>query len=153
MKLRLLASFLLLGLAACGGKSSAGHTPVDYPASDSTAAMGSPHQGMELKAMVMLPGIRASMDSMAGHPAMMKKDLRRHQTEVKHLVDAMHSDMMALGMHSDPAYEALADSVVQGSARLGTASGAEFNRLVSQHIDQMRRLASVYEAKAAGVMK
>ena len=42
----------------------------------------------------------------------------------------MHSDMMAMGMPGDPAYEALADSVVQGSARLGTASGAGFDRLV-----------------------
>jgi hypothetical protein len=144
---------ILLGLAACGGKSSPSHTPVDYPAGDSTAATGSPHQGMELKAMVMLPGFRARLDSMAQHPAMMKKDLRRHQTEVKHLVDAMHSDMMAMGMHSDPAYEALADSVVQGSARLGTASGAEFNRLVARHMEQLRRLATVYEAKTAGVMR
>jgi hypothetical protein len=53
-------------------------------------------------------------------------------------------------MHSDPAYEALADSIVNASDRLATASGAELERLTAQHIDQVRRLADVYEAKTAG---
>jgi hypothetical protein len=153
MKPRLLAPILLLGLAACGGKSSPGHSSADSAAVDSTAAMGSPRQGMQLKAMVMLPGIRAQLDSMARHPAMIKSHLPQHSAEVKHLVAAMHADMMALGMPGDPAYEALADSVVQGSARLGTASGAGFTRLVAMHMDQLRRLATAYEAKAAGVMR
>jgi hypothetical protein len=153
MKPLSLAPLLLLGFAACGGKSSPGHTAADSAAIDSTAAMASPHQGMQLKAMVMLPGFRAHLDSMARHPAMMKSHLAQHRAEVKHLVAAMHSDMMAMGMPGDPAYEALADSVVQGSARLGTASGAGFNRLVAMHLDQLRRLATAYEAKAAGVMR
>lgn len=119
MKPGSLAPILLLGLAACGGNSSPSHTLADSAVVDSTAAMGSPHQGMQLKAMVMLPGFRAQLDSMAQHPAMMKSHLPQHRAEVKHLVEAMHSDMMAMGMHSDPAYEALADSVVQGSAPIG----------------------------------
>ena len=153
MKPGLLGPILFLGLASCGGKSSPSQHPADSAVFDSTAAMGSPHQGMQLKAMVMLPGIRARMDSIARHPAMMRGELARHRADVKHLVDAMHSDMMAMGMHSDPAYEALADSVVQGSARLGTAGGAEFKRLVAMHMDQLRRLTTVYEAKTAGVMR
>jgi hypothetical protein len=108
---------------------------------------------MQLKAMVMLPGFRAQLDSMAQHPAMMRSHLSQHQADVKHLVAAMHSDLMAMGTYSDPAYEALADSVVQGSAGLGTASGAQFNRLVASHVDQLRRLATAYQAKAAGIMR
>jgi len=63
----------------------------------------------------------------------------------------MHADMTRLGMHSDPAYEALADSVVQGSAALSTAGGAELQRLVSPHVDQVRRLSAVYETKVAAM--
>jgi hypothetical protein len=106
---------------------------------------------MELRAMPMLPVVRAHLDSLSKNPAMMHTSMAQHQAEVKHLVEAMHSDMMALGMHSDAAYEALADSVVNGSARLGTAGSAEFKRLVGQHIDQTRRLAAIYETKTASM--
>jgi hypothetical protein len=104
-----------------------------------------------MTAMAMLPGLRAHLDSVAAHPAMLKSSMSNHQTEVKAVVDAMHADMMAVGMHSDPAYEALADSVVKGSAALGTARGPDFDRLVMQHVDQMRRLAAAYEGKASGM--
>jgi hypothetical protein len=139
---------VLLLLTACGhGKSSPGRTAVDSTPSDRT-----PHMArMELKAMPMLPVVRAHLDSLDRNPTTMHAVMAQHQTEVKHLVDAMHSDMMALGMHSDAAYEALADSVVRGSARLGTAGGAEFKRLVAEHIGQMRRLAAMYESKTASM--
>jgi hypothetical protein len=130
------AGILLLVLAACSKRSGS--------ASDSKAQ--SPH--VELKAMPMLPAVRAQLDSMARNPTMMHQEMAQHEAEVKHLVHAIQSDMTALGMHSDPAYAALADSVVRGSARLGTAGGAEFKRLVAEHIDQMRRLAAIYETKA-----
>jgi hypothetical protein len=53
----------------------------------------------------MLPGLRAHVDSVTAHPAMIRSSMSQHQAEVKHVVSAMHADMMALGMHSDPAYE------------------------------------------------
>jgi len=105
----------------------------------------------EMTAMAMLPGLRAHLDSVTAHPAMLKSSMSGHQAKVKAVVDAMHADMMAVGMHSDPAYEALADSVVAGSAALGTASGPGFDRLVKEHVDQIRRLAAVYESKAAAM--
>ena len=138
-------SVILLGLAACSGKSSPANPPVD------SAATSMPSQQVELKGRAMLPAFRAHLDSVARHPNMMRNSMSQHRSEVKSLVAAMHSDMMALRMHSDPAYEALADSVVQGSARLATAGGAAFNRLVAQHIDQLRRLTSVYESKTASM--
>ena len=81
---------LVLSLAACRDKAAA---------------------GMELKAMPMLPAFRAHLDSVAQYPAMMRAAMPDHRSEVKELVDAMHSDMTMMGMHSDAAYEALADSV------------------------------------------
>jgi len=101
--------------------------------------------------MPMLPVVRAHLDSAARNPAMMRKQMTQHQAEVKHLVDAMHSDMLAMGVQSDAAYEALADSVVNGSARLGSAGGAEFKRQVAHHIDQIRRLAAMYESKTSAM--
>lgn len=118
------------------------------------AATGSPDTGAvsraapPMTAMPMLPGLRAHLDSVAARPAMLKDGMSGHRAEVMGVIEAMRADIMAAGMHSDAHYEALADSVVKGSAALGTASGREFDRLVVEHIDQMRRLASVYESMA-----
>jgi hypothetical protein len=138
---------LLLLVAACSKKKASGAGTSDSAPAESTAT----HAAMELKAMPMLPVVRAHLDSLVQKPAMLHARMGQHQAEVKHLVEAMHSDMMALGMPSDAAYESLADSVVRGSARLGTAGGTEFNRLVREHIDQMRRLAAIYETKTGAV--
>lgn len=148
MRSRQLYRALLGAIVACTGKAK---TPA-FPATDSAAtdsAVGRAH--VNLKARAMLPGFQAHLDSVARHPAMIRRDMPAHEAQVKHLVAAIHSDMSALGMPSDPAYEALADSVVRGSARLGTAGGATFNRLVAQHMDQLRRLAAVYQTKTAGM--
>ena len=143
---RIAVGAVLALLAACSkGADTRAATGSDSVAADTAAHMAH----MDLKAMPMLPVVRAHLDSLDRNPMLMHKEMAQHQTEVKHLVDAMHSDMMAMGMQSDAAYEALADSVVQGSARLGSAGGAEFQRLVAQHIDQMRRLAAMYESKTA----
>lgn len=140
--------FVVLAICACKG------APGRTPAADSSAASSTgqaPHAKPVLTAMPMLPGFRAHVDSIAADPSMLRSSMSGHQAEVKAVVDAMHADMMAAGMHSDAAYEALADSVVKGSAALGTASGPDFDRLVAEHVDQMRRLAEVYETKAAAM--
>ena len=147
---------LLLILSACGPKGDADRTATRSSSSDSVATSSdsvpaSRSASMQLKAMPMLPIVRAHLDSITSNPAMMDRSMSGHQAEVKHLVAAIHSDMTRLGMHSDPAYEALADSVVKGSARLGTAGGAEFDRLVVQHVDQVRRLAAIYEQKVSAM--
>lgn len=141
---RIPTALLLSLLCACGTpESRAPATPADSTA----ASISHPSP----TAMAMLPGIRAHLDSVAAKPAMLHAAMASHQAEVRAVVEAMHTDMMAVGMHSDAAYEALADSVVKGSAALGTASGKDFDRLVMEHVDQMRRLAAVYETKAAGM--
>jgi hypothetical protein len=125
---------LLLLLLACGGGAG------------ERARTGE----VALQAMPMLPEVRAHLDSVAADPARLHAAMPEHQAEMRRLVNAMHADMARMGMHSDPAYEALADSIVNASDRLSTASGAELERLTAQHIDQVRRLATVYEAKTAG---
>jgi hypothetical protein len=99
--------------------------------------------------MPMLPEVRAHLDSVAAYPARLHAAMPEHQAAMRRLVNAMHADMARLGMHSDPGYEALADSIINASDRLATASGPELARLTAQHIDQVRRLATVYEAKTA----
>jgi hypothetical protein len=134
---------LVLTDAACG------RAPAREAAGDSTAmSSAAASSGTPMTAMPMLPKLRAHLDSAAAHPAMLKRSLADHRAEVRAVIDAMHADMMAAGMHSDAAYEALADSVVKGSAALGTAAGPELDRLVMTHVDQMRRLTEVYESKA-----
>lgn len=133
---------LCLALASCGGKAA------ERPAAAADSASGA---GMKLEALAMLPGVRARLDSLVRNPSVMRSAGSRYEAETRHVVDAMQADMTRLGMHSDPAYEALADSVVQGSAALSTAGGAEFKRLVAQHVDQMRRLSAVYETKVSAL--
>jgi hypothetical protein len=136
---------LLLLLACGGGPGERARSGND------SAAVGNRSTGhVDLQAMPMLPEVRAHLDSVAVDPAMLQAAMPEHQAEMRRLVNAVHADMARLGMHSDPAYEALADSIVNASDRLATASGAELTRLTAQHIDQVRRLADVYEAKTAG---
>lgn len=150
MRTQRTAAALLAVLATAG----CGRAPVHQAASDSSALSSSSRTAppkAPMTAMAMLPRLRAHLDSVAAHPAMLKTSMSDHQTEVSTVVDAMHADMMSVGMHSDAAYEALADSVVKGSAALGPASGPDFDRLVMQHVDQVRRLAAAYEAKAGAM--
>lgn len=147
---RIESVLLFFALASCDGKT----TERPAAAADSAPLMPAPAEsgaGMKLEAMAMLPAVRAQLDSLARSPSMVRSAGSRYQAETKHVVDAMHADMTRLGMHSDPAYEALSDSVVQGSAALSTAGGAELGRLVARHVDQMRRLSAVYETKVAAM--
>ncbi|MEP7227907.1 MAG: hypothetical protein ABI785_11135 [Gemmatimonadales bacterium] len=136
---------LFLALASCGGKRA------ERPAAgaDSASMAPVPPAGMKLEAMAMLPVVRAHLDSLARNPSMMRRAGPQSEAKTRRLVNAMHADMARLGMHSDPAYEALADSVVAGSVALSTAGGAELERLVARHVDQLRRLSAVYETKVA----
>jgi hypothetical protein len=141
-------------VSACGprdGRSPAADSAAAAAPVDTAAGTPGDTASPPRTAMAMLPGLQAHLDSLAAHPAMLHGEMAAHQAKIKAVVAAMHQDMIAIGMHSDAAYEALADSVVRGSAALGTASGKAFDRLVMEHVDQMRRLAQVYETKAGAM--
>ncbi len=148
---RIESVLLLLTLASCdGGKA----TERPAAAADSTPPTSAPSDsgaGMKLEAMAMLPAVRAKLDSLTRNPSMAGSPGSRYPAETRDVVDAMQADMTRLGMHSDPAYEALSDSVVQGSAALSAAGGAELEGLVARHVDQLRRLSAVYETKVAAM--
>jgi hypothetical protein len=148
---RLPCACLLLLLAACGSREARGPGAAadSGVATDSAAANPSAAAARPPAAMRMLPGLRAHLDSVAARPAMLHGAMAAHEDMVKAAAEAMHADMVAAGMHSDPDYEALADSVVKGSAEIGAAKGKEFDRLVMRHVDQTRRLAAIYETKVA----
>ena len=152
LSLRIAGVLFALSLVVAG----CGRAPGREAMSDSSG-MGSSDSAEASKAkapmtaMPMLPKLRAQLDSVAANPAMLKGSMSDHQAEVRAVVDAMHADMTAAGMHSDAAYEALADSVVKGSVALSTASGPDFDRMVTMHVDQMRRLAAVYESMVKGM--
>ena len=136
---------LFLGLTSCGGKAA------ERPAAAGDSAPMAPATtaGMKLEAMAMLPAMRAHLDSLARNPNMVRRPGSPPEAMTVRLVNAMQADMGRLGMHSDPAYEALADSVVAGSVALSSARGAKLDRLVARHVDQLRRLSAVYETKVA----
>ena len=64
--------------------------------------------------------------------------------------------LAACGCKGAPGHGAVPDSTAMTSSgpcseALGTASGPEFKWLVAEHVGQMRRLAAVYETKAAAM--
>jgi hypothetical protein len=81
--------------------------------------------------------------------------LRRDRLHIRHhrdhdlLGDPSMSDARSRGA---PVLllRALADSITNATDRRAIASGEELKRLTAQHIDQVRRLASVHEAKTSG---
>lgn len=103
----------------------------------------------ELQARPMLPAMRAHLDSTSAGGALTTAAMPQHQLRVRNFVRATQADMQRLGMHSDPAYEALADSVIQGLEQLAGARASDVNRLTADHVDRVRRLASVYERMVA----
>jgi len=100
---------------------------------------------MELQASSMLPAMRAHLDSMESGGRLTPASMPQHRLQVRNFVRATETDMQRLGMHSDPAYEALADSVLKGLERLAGAGSSGVERLAAEHLDRVRRLASVYE--------
>lgn len=97
------------------------------------------------RAAPMIPAMRAELDSMASAPEMLRQHMDGYRGQTHRLVDAMNIDLTRAGMHSDPAYEALADSVLRDVEQLPTASAAEFPALSEAHLDRVRRLMAVYE--------
>jgi len=104
---------------------------------------------MELRAAPMLPAMRAHLDSTGLGGSLTPASMPQHQVRVRDFVRATKADMQQLGMHSDRAYEALADSVLRGLERLASPGASDVKRLTAEHVDRVRRLASVYERMVA----
>ncbi len=128
-----------LGVAACSSKKN---DAANMPASGTMMAGDS----MAMMAAPMLPRVRAHLDSLASSTAAMHEAaMADHAAVMGGLLQAMQTDLMHMGMHSDAAYEALADSVVKDQAAIAAAPAAQQGELVRQHLDRVRRLMSVYD--------
>jgi hypothetical protein len=105
---------------------------------------------MTMKAEAMLPAVRAHLDSLgSATPAMHDAAMVAHDSVMRGVLRAMRGDLMHMGMHSDSAYEALADSVVKDQAELSAAPAARQPELLRLHLDRVRRLLSVYDVMVA----
>jgi len=100
-----------------------------------------------MQATPLIPAMSRHLDSVAATPAMLQQDPPDHAQRVHQLMAAMHADLMRIGVPSDPAYEALADSTVSDLKAMERASGAEYDRLAAAHIEHVRRLMAAYESK------
>jgi len=137
------ASLLALCLAGCEkAPAPAGKMPAT-----GTMMAG---DSMVMKAEPMLPAVRAHLDSLASAtPAMHDAAMAGHDSVMRGVLTAMQGDLMHMGMHSDSAYEALADSVAKDQTELAAAPAARRPELLRQHLDRVRRLLSVYEVMVA----
>ena len=137
------AAMLALCLAGC---EKAPAPPEKMPATGTMMAGDS----MVMRAEPMLPAVRAHLDSLASAtPAMHDAAMAGHDSVMRGVLTAMQGDLMHMGMHSDSANEALADSVVKDQAELAAAPAARQAELLRQHLDRARRLLSVYEIMVA----
>lgn len=143
--MRRLAFTVLALLAACD-------SPRERAGDEPAVGMPMSADSMQMNAMEMLPAYREHLDSLEdmaaaadSMPRGMMMDV--HARETREFVDAASGDLMRLGMHSDAAYEALADSVVEDLSRIQAASGNEAERLLRAHLERVRRLMSAYEGK------
>jgi hypothetical protein len=127
---RSLALTGVLALAACAA-----------PARDAS-------KGQAMQAASMIPAMTRHLDSVAAAPGMLHAAMPDHEQRLHALMAAMHDDMTHLGLPSDPAYEALADSTVADLGLMEKASGPEYDRLAAAHVEHVRRLMAAYEAKA-----
>jgi hypothetical protein len=105
------------------------------------------HERAGMQAALLIPAMSRHLDSVAATPAMLHQGLSDHAQRVHELMAAMHADMMRMGVHSDSAYEALADSTVSDLKLMERASGAEYDRLAAAHIQHVRRLMAAYDSK------
>jgi len=113
-----------------------------------TAPARDASQGQAMQAVSMIPAMTRHLDSVAAAPGMLHATMPDHEQRVHALMAAMHDDMTHLGLPSDPAYEALADSTVADLGLMEKASGPEYDRLAAAHVEHVRRLMAAYEAKA-----
>jgi hypothetical protein len=130
---------MVVSVAACGSKKT---DAANMPASGTMMAGDS----MAMMAAPMLPKVRLHLDSLASSSAAMHDAaMAGHAAVMGGLLQAMQTDLMHMGMHSDSAYEALADSVVKDQVAIAAAPAAQQAELVRQHLDRVRRLMAVYD--------
>lgn len=139
---RALQAAVLAALAACGTDRPADRGADSVPSAEANAP--------PLQAMPMLPALRAGIDSIAARPAMLRDGMGTHKAKVMSVMSAMQADLTARGMHSDAAYESLSDSVVSALNALPNVRAADLPGHTERYLDQLRRLASVYETMTAG---
>jgi hypothetical protein len=133
----------LLGVAGCGTRKT---ESVKMPASGTMMAGDS----MAMMAAPLVPQVLANLDSLeSATPAIRDLALSHHDAALENLLRAMRTDLMHLGMHRDPEYQALADSVESGPAAIAAASLPDQAEMVRQHHQRGRRLLRLYGALVA----
>lgn len=152
--MRLLSLALLLAAAACGGERgrATAQTAQGAPTAMPMPATGTRMAGdsMRMMAAALRPALRAHLDSLASVSAATRRAaLAGGDTLVRRVLDAMHTDLMHLGMQDDAHYQALADSVARDRSALAQAPPAEQDRLLRAHVARVRRLVATYDRMVA----
>jgi hypothetical protein len=140
----LVATLALVGCGTGSGNRS------DTPAADSAAAgmsnMGSMQMDGGHDGMAMMPAMRRHMDSMAAvPPERIQGMMATHQERASAMLDAMGADMRRMNMVTDPAWEALTDSVKRDLADLPGLSGKAASDRMREHRGRMIRLMNAHE--------
>lgn len=133
MNTRLVGALGAAVLVACG-------QPKSVPPAASSAM-----SGMSMRADSLMPVMRAHLDSLSAAPTVASA-LATHDALTSRLLDAMGSDMTAMGMKPDAAWTALSDSVKRDLADLPALTGSTRDARLKGHVDRLRRLMAMHQS-------
>ena len=142
---------LVFAIVACGERGAGSVDRSGTDAADTISGgmgnMGDGHGSMAtMPSMAMMQAMRLHMDSMAALPPdQMQAMMATHQERTSAMLDAMGADMREMRMTSDPAWEALTDSVKRDLAELQGLSGKAAADRMRGHHARMGRLMDAHE--------
>jgi len=140
-----------LVVAACGKKEAAPQQAM--PGMGNVPGMTGV-QGMGMRGDSLMPMMRVHLDSLAAiSPQFAAGMLSVHEAIASRMLDAMGTDMTAMGMKPDPAWTALTDSIKRDLADLPAASGRALDARLKAHIGRMRRLMAMHEGMMQGMKR
>jgi hypothetical protein len=148
---RMLFATLVSAIVACGERGAGSVDRSGTDAADSISGrmgnMGGGHGSRAgMPSMAMMQVMRLHMDSMAALPPdQMQAMMATHQERASAMLDAMGADMRGMRMTSDPAWEALTDSVKRDLAELQGLSGKAAAGRMRGHHARMSRLMDAHE--------
>jgi hypothetical protein len=136
-----------LALVGCGpGSANRSDTPAAAESAAGIGNMGDMQMDGSDGGMAMMQAMRRHMDSMAAlPPERMQAMMATHQERASAMLDAMGADMRGMNMVTNPAWEALTDSVKRDLADLPGLSGKAASDRMHEHRARINRLMNAHE--------
>jgi hypothetical protein len=145
-----LLSFLFLTLVSCGDAPRT-EAPEATVSPDSTSMGGMSMGGMSMASGPMMSEMAAHLERLAALPTdSLRSMLPSHRQAVANLLAQMNREMRDMGMASDAAWDATADSIRGDLELMPDMDPAELEALVPGHRARVARLMVMHGAMTRG---